>query len=119
MTLIKLLLTTGFVAALVWAFRNRSRAGMRASGRVLALVTTATAIVAVLFPETTVWAAHLVGVDRGTDLVLYVLTLVFFVTTMATHLRFRDLELKLDALVRTMALQNTKDGHDEQGSGVA
>lgn len=107
MTGIKVLLVAGFVAALTWAFRHRSHAGLRAGGRLLALLVTALAVVAVLFPETTVWAANLVGVQRGTDLVLYLLTLVFFTTTVATHLRFRDLEVRLESLVRELALTHT------------
>jgi hypothetical protein len=105
MTVIKVVLVTGFLSILVWAFRNRSRAGLRAGGRVLAFAVAGIAVTAVLFPGTTVWAAHLVGVDRGTDLVVYLLALVFAVTAVSYHLRFRDLEHRLTRVVRDAALR--------------
>lgn len=106
MTGIKVLLVTGFLSGLIWGVRNRSRAGMRAGARVLALVIVLLAITAVLFPSTTVFVAHLVGVDRGTDLVVYLLALVFFVTTVHNHLRFRDVEHRLTRVVRANALRD-------------
>jgi hypothetical protein len=105
MTVIKVVLVTGFLSILVWAFRNRSRAGLRAGGRVLAFAVAGIAVTAVLFPGTTVWAAHLVGVDRGTDLVVYMLTLVFAITAVSNHLRFRDVEHRLIVVVRDAALR--------------
>lgn len=52
---------------------NSSRAWKKITFCLLAVAM----VIAVLFPETTNQAAHIVGVGRGADLLLYVLALVF------------------------------------------
>lgn len=64
------------VVLLFFALGNRTHAGR--AGKKLVLCFLAIAMcVAVIFPETTTQIAHLVGVGRGADLLLYTLTLVF------------------------------------------
>ena len=48
--------------------------------------------------------AGLVGVGRGTDLVLYALVVAFLSFTVTTYLRFRDLETNYTRLARRIAL---------------
>jgi hypothetical protein len=67
-------------------------------------------IVAVLWPDTTVWAAELVGVKRGTDLVLYIFVMTFLFTTLASFQRMHRLENKLTELAREVAL---RDEHEQ------
>lgn len=56
-----------------------------------------------------VWSrlANLVGVGRGTDLVLYALVLAFFGYVVTTYKRFREMELRYTRLARRIALDET------------
>lgn len=106
MNLIKAILILSFLSVLVWAFRNRSRVGLRAGMRLLAVALTAAAVVSIVDPEITQHAADFVGVTRGTDLVLYLLTVVYVLTTVGTYFRFREQERRLVEVVRANALRD-------------
>ncbi|NMM22650.1 MAG: DUF2304 domain-containing protein, partial [Phycicoccus sp.] len=58
----------------------------------------------ILFP--TVWTriAKLVGVGRGTDMVLYALVVAFLSFTLTTYVRFRDFEARYTKIARRLAL---------------
>ena len=64
-------------------------------------------VVAVAFPDTTSWVANLVGVHRGTDLVLYVFVMMFLFTTLANYQRLHQLESQLIKLTRELALHES------------
>lgn len=103
---IKILLVVSFVGLFVWAFRNRARVGLRAGLRVFAVLVTALAIASVLVPDLLQAMADAVGVTRGTDLLLYVLVVLFGATTVGTYFRFRELERRLAEVVRADALRD-------------
>ena len=50
----------------------------------------------------------MVGVGRGTDLVLYALVVAFLSFTVTTYLRFRDLETNYTRLARRIALESVE-----------
>ena len=52
--------------------------------------------------------ANWIGVDRGTDLMEYVLIIVFAFTTLSTYMRVKDIELRYARLARAMAIQNAR-----------
>ena len=52
--------------------------------------------------------AHWLGVDRGTDLMLYALIIAFSFTTLSTYLRFKDLELRYARLARAVAIEGAQ-----------
>ena len=106
MTLIKALLILSVLAVLVWAFRNRFRVGLRAGVRVLAVLLTGVAIVSIIDPSLTQEAADVVGVTRGTDLVLYLLAVVYVVTSTGTYFRFREQDRRIVEVVRASALRD-------------
>lgn len=72
---------------------------------VLALVFVA-AVVAVIFPGIVNSIANLVGVGRGTDLILYALVIVFVGNSVSASVRHRELEHELTRLARTIALRD-------------
>jgi small membrane protein len=74
---------------------------LRRLGGVAAVVV---GIVAVLWPMLTTYVANAVGVGRGTDLVLYVLVVVFIYNAVATTQRIHGLERTVTALVRELAI---------------
>ena len=65
-------------------------------------------VYAVLRPNDTTVVAHWLGVDRGTDLMLYALIIAFFFSTLNTYLRFKDLELRYARLARAVALEGAQ-----------
>lgn len=68
-------------------------------------------IVAVLFPELTNDLAHLVGVGRGADLVLYGLTLAFISYALNNYLHQQTEKDALYRLARKIAVLEANDRH--------
>ncbi len=104
MTPIKGLLIAAILAVLIWAFRHRSRVGMRAGIKLTAVALAGVGVAAVADPGITQDLANLVGVARGTDLMLYVLVVVFAFTQAGTYFRFRELEVRFAKAVRAHAI---------------
>jgi len=105
---IKVFLVLSVLGLLVWSIRNRHRVGLRAGARLVTAVVALLAVVSVIQPDLTQWAAEEVGVTRGTDLVLYVALVVFAATAVAQHLRTRDLDERFTALVRQLAVRDAE-----------
>ena len=102
------LLITSIVALLVYLLRSRRSAQSKAWVKVGYLVFVMAAVYAVLRPNDTTVVAHWLGVDRGTDLMLYALIIAFSFTTLSTYLRFKDLELRYARLARAVALEGAQ-----------
>ena len=102
------LLITSIIALLVYLLRSRRNAQSRAWVKVGYLVFVMAAVYAVLRPNDTKVVAHWLGVDRGTDLMLYALIIAFSFTTLSTYLRFKDLELRYARLARAVALEGAQ-----------
>lgn len=66
------------------------------------------AIVSILFPQWLSWVAKLVGVGRGTDLLLYALVLAFLIYVSTAYRRNVQLNRKLTALARELALAEAR-----------
>ncbi|KRE43724.1 DUF2304 domain-containing protein [Knoellia sp. Soil729] len=62
------------------------------------------AVLSILFPNVWTRIAHLVGVGRGTDLILYGLVIAFFSFVVTTYRRLRQVELRYTRLARRLAL---------------
>ena len=106
MQIIKPILILCFVALLVFVFRQRGRAGLRAGSRITALALGAAAIVFVIDPDIPQALAQLVGVVRGTDLVLYILVVVFAVTSMSLYFGQRAMQMQIQQLARRIAISD-------------
>jgi hypothetical protein len=104
MTAIKIVLVLAIIG-MFWAFRNRSRVGLRAGARLAAIALAFLAIVSIIDPTVTQRAAEALGVTRGTDLVLYLLVIVFAGTSLGFYFRFRELERRLADLARAEAIR--------------
>lgn len=100
-----LLLLATFMLVVYFLSRRRkarAKAGVKL-GFVLFIVA---AVWAVLRPDDLTVLANFVGVDRGTDLLLYVVVVAFLFTTLSTWIRFREQELRYARLARAVALQS-------------
>ena len=93
------------IAVMFWAFRNRSRVGLRAGARVAIILLAVLAAVSIIQPSVAQWAADALGVTRGTDLLLYLLVMVFAASSMGFYFRFRELERRLADLTRAQAIR--------------
>lgn len=102
--LIKVILLVAITVTVALAVRTPSGARHLALRRIAILVFAMLAVLSVLFPETWNRAASVVGVGRGTDLLLYGFIAVFLVSLVTSYRRFRDLEQRLTLLARRIAV---------------
>ncbi|MGB7817539.1 MAG: DUF2304 domain-containing protein [Ornithinibacter sp.] len=107
MVLIQVLLIAVVIAIVARLFRSRG-ARAQAIRRIGLVIFAAFAAVSILFPDVWNSIASIVGVGRGTDMVLYALVVAFLSFTVTTYLRFRDLEVRYTKLARQMALEDTR-----------
>jgi hypothetical protein len=108
MNWIQVLLIAAVVSLLVFLLRSRASMQSRAWVKVGYLAFVLAGIYAVLRPNDTTVVANWVGVDRGTDLMLYALIIAFAFTTLSAYMRFKDLELRYAKLARAIALEGAQ-----------
>ncbi|MDT5010506.1 MAG: small rane protein [Mycobacterium sp.] len=106
------LLIAAVIALLVFLLRSRGSVQARAWVKVGYVLFVVVGIFAVLQPNDTTVVANWVGVDRGTDLMLYLLIIAFAFTTLSTYLHFRDVELRYTRLARAIALESAQRPED-------
>jgi hypothetical protein len=101
--LIQLVLIVVVIYVAARLLRGRG-ARTQAARRLGLLIFAALAVWSILFP--TVWNrfAKLVGVGRGTDMVLYALVVAFLSFTLTTYVRFREFEARYTKMARRLAL---------------
>jgi small membrane protein len=114
--IIKFLLISAVVIFGAFLLRERVPGQRLALRRLVGAAIVALGVIAIAVPDTTVWAAHLVGVKRGTDLVLYIFVMTFLFTIVAAYQRINHLEQRLVALTRQVALM-THESHSARGQG--
>jgi hypothetical protein len=102
--LIQIILIVGTSGVLLLLLHRRAAARTRAWKRLILLALVAVAIVSILRPELTTRVANFLGVGRGTDLLLYVLTAVFLYVVVGFYLKFKDVERQVTVLARRHAL---------------
>ena len=106
--MIQILLLLAALALAFYFFTNRRKANAKAWVKVGFVGLMLAAVWAILRPNDVTVLANWLGVDRGTDLMLYVLIVAFFFTTISTWTRFREQELRYARLARAVALQNAE-----------
>lgn len=106
--IIQYLLIVAVILAMLLFLRQHGTTRGRASNRIAFVLFIAFGIFAVVDPNAVTDIAKLVGVGRGTDLLLYGLVVVFTFVVINTYLRFRDWELRQARLARAVALSNAE-----------
>jgi small membrane protein len=102
--IVQLLLFCAVVVGTLTLMRGAGNARHQAVRRILLTFFALAAALSVFFPALLTRLANLLGIGRGTDLVLYAL-IVFFMIYMATSSqRTRQLEARLTKLARRIAL---------------
>ena len=87
--------------------RGGSNARHLAIRRIMLVLFACVAAFSIFFPELLTHVARLLGIGRGTDLVLYGLIVSFMVFMATTYQRFRHMESTLTKLSRRIALDET------------
>lgn len=104
---VQLILTALFLLLLASGLAMARRD--RLLGWVLA-ASSAAAVLPVWLPELATELAHLVGVGRGTDLLLYLWFTISVLLILALYLRLMRLQDRLTELVRALALREADAG---------
>ena len=113
--LIKILLLAAFALVGYYAIRGSRRAFHRVVWRGFVVAALVASVLSVVFPNRLTWVANKVGVGRGADLLLYVLTVVFMLVSVVLFRRLAELERKYVALARTLAVRDAVESRDEHG----
>lgn len=106
---IKILLLLGLAGVGFYAFRVTSSAAHLALRRLAGVLILALGAASVLFPDLTSWAASLVGVRRGSDLVFYTLTVVSLFVWASVYSRLHALEERYATVVQRLAIVEARD----------
>ena len=106
--LIKVLLLLGVAAVVAVGLRPPSGARHLALRRIAIAGFAVLAVLSVLFPDAWNAAARIVGVGRGTDLLLYGTIVVFLLYMVTTYRRFRAMETQITLLARRVAIDEAR-----------
>lgn len=101
---IQIVLIIGVVAIGAVFMRGTGADSHLAIRRMLYGVFVLVAVLSILFPQWLTWVANLVGVGRGTDLLLYALVLMFLVFVYTQSRRNAAQQRSITLLARTLAL---------------
>ncbi len=104
------------VLIILYVFVRRSGAiFVQASKRVALVLFAVVNIYAVMRPDDLSALARMVGVGRGTDLVLYALVVAFMAGMFSFYQRFRVVDRRYTELARTVALREAEVVNRERG----
>lgn len=101
---IQILLIVAIIILAAFMMRRTGADSHLAIRRILLGLFVLAAVLSVLFPQWLSWLAQLIGVGRGTDLLLYALVVVFLVFVYTQYRRNLALQRQLTLLARKIAL---------------
>lgn len=116
--LMKLLMVSGVVALVIVFVRSRPGVRLRAGKRIGIGLFALLNLYAILRPEDVSGVARLLGVGRGTDLVLYALAMAFLLNTLLFYLRIKENDRRFTALARTIAIREAEVVNRERHLGA-
>lgn len=112
--IVQIVLVAAALAALVYFVRSGQNVGIRASKRLAFGLFVLLNIYAVLRPEDVTALARMVGVGRGTDLIVYLLVVAFVFGMLNTYLRDREISQHLTNLARQIAIRDAELSRREE-----
>jgi len=101
---IQLILILGFLIFLFRVLANPGSHQLRAWTKIVVILFVLAAILAILFPDTTNTIANWMGVKRGADLLLYLLTLAFIFAIFYGYIQSKRLQKRIVSLARKIAI---------------
>jgi hypothetical protein len=108
---VQVLLTLAVVILIVSAARSRRSQRTRAAKKLIFLLFAIASILAILSPAVVQRAATLVGVGRGSDLVLYVTVILVLYMGLDFYLRLQDQDEQITRLTRALAIADACARH--------
>jgi small membrane protein len=102
--IIRIILIITIAGILLWLLAQGTSTRGQAWNKLIGLIALIFGIVAIIFPTLTTRVAHLVGVGRGTDLLLYCLTVIFMMVTLTQYMHRKEDQQKIIKLSRHIAL---------------
>ena len=113
--LIQVLLVLAVLLILFVFVRSSNAVYVQASKRVALVLFALVNVYAVMRPDDLSAIAKLVGVGRGTDLVLYALVVAFMAGMFSFYQRFRVVDRRYTELARTVAIREAEIVNRERG----
>jgi small membrane protein len=113
--IIQFLLVLAVLLILFVFVRSSNAVYVQASKRVALVLFAVANVYAVMRPDDLSALARLVGVGRGTDLVLYALVVAFMAGMFSFYQRFRVVDRRYTELARTVALREAEVVNTERG----
>lgn len=104
MTLIQIVLTICFGFLLVRFLSNPHSSQVRAWKKIAGILFTILAVVVIALPNSSNDVAHVLGVGRGADLLLYILTVAFIFLCVNLYMNDKRDQKRLVTLTRRVAM---------------
>lgn len=112
----QIVLIVGMVISTLLLGRITTSARSIAFRRLFLIAFLAVAVVAILVPSLVQWVASLLGIGRGTDLLLYILIIVFVGSLATNSRRATEASRRTTLLARAVALEQAERSHMDHGS---
>lgn len=113
--LIEIVLVVAIGVVTVLLTRSTANARHQAIRRLLLVAFVVVAVVSVLYPAWLTYVAKVMGVGRGTDLLLYALVIAFVSYIATSHRRANLLSRKITLLARELSLAEARLARPEDG----
>lgn len=104
MVIIQLILIAGFFVLVVFFLANPQSLKLQAWKKVISLLFLFTAVIFITNPDFANIVANKVGVGRGADLLLYLLTLAFIFVSLSNYIRSKQDHNRVVILARKIAI---------------
>ena len=102
--IIQLVLIGAFIFLLGRFLSNPHSSQVRAGKKILGVLFTLAAIIVIAFPDLSNEVAHAVGVGRGADLLIYLVTVGFIFNSVNMYIKEKQDQKKLTMLARKVAI---------------
>ena len=109
MILIQVILIAAFAVIFVIALRSRSAHSVNAWKKIAFAALMVVVVIAVLAPDLVSIVAQAIGVGRGTDLVLYMVSVTFGFYVVNQYLRAQESRHQLHQLARRIAILEAQE----------
>lgn len=106
--IIQILLSTAIIFAIYKILSQHSSARSRAMIKIIFILFLLFGIIIIFTPEWANAIAHLVGVQRGADLMLYILVVIFIFDKINSFYKEQRQTQRFAKLVRKIALDSTR-----------
>lgn len=117
--LIQFVLVLAVLIVLIVFVRSSNAVYVQASKRIALVLFAVLNVYAVMRPDDVTALARMLGVGRGTDLVLYALVVAFTAGMFSMYQRFRVVDRRYTELARAVAIREAESINRERGLAAA